>query len=66
MSYNEFEKYFEKVVNVKHDWTEWKEKKVGYYNIDNDFVYATIEYRDNGARVQVIKMWCSAWYREQL
>jgi hypothetical protein len=53
MSYNEFEKYFEKVVNIKRDWTKWLERKVGYYNIDNDFVYATVEYRHNGLRVQV-------------
>jgi hypothetical protein len=52
MSYNEFEKYFEKVENTKQDWTEWEEKKVGYYDIDNDYVYATIEYRHNGVKVQ--------------
>lgn len=52
MSYNEFEKYFEKVENIKQDWTEWKEKKVGYYNIDDNYVYATIEYRHNGVKVQ--------------
>ena len=52
MSYNEFEKYFEKVESTKQDWTEWEEKKVGYYNVNNDFVYTTIEYRHNGVKVQ--------------
>lgn len=53
MSYNEFKKYFEKVIIVKHDWTDWKKTEVGYYNIDNDMAYAAIEYRENGSKVQV-------------
>ncbi len=52
MSYNEFEKYFEKVEHIKHEWTEWIEKQIGYYNIDNDMRIATIEFRHNGLRVQ--------------
>lgn len=53
MSYNEYEKYFEKVINVKREWTEWKTKGISYCNIDNDMVYITVEYRDNGSKVQV-------------
>lgn len=55
MSYNEFEKYFKKVENIKRDWTEWTklDRRVEYYNIDNDLVDATVEYRHNGLMVQV-------------
>jgi hypothetical protein len=55
MSYNEFKKYFEKVENAKHEWTKWTrlERRVEYYNIDNDLVEAAVEYRQNGLRVQV-------------
>lgn len=52
MSYNEFEKYFEKVESTKQDWTEWKEKEIEYYDMDNDWTCTTIEYRHNGVKVQ--------------
>lgn len=54
MSYNEYEKYFEKVDYVeKNNWTEWDKYDISFYDIDDEVVTIEILYRDNGRKVQV-------------
>lgn len=60
MSYDEFEKHFEKVEedlkpNKKHRWTEWEEYNLDFYNyIIDEYEDLTLEYRtDNYKRVQM-------------
>lgn len=54
MSYNEYEKYFEKVDYVeKKNWTEWYKDDISFYDLNDDVVTIEILYRDNGRKVQV-------------
>lgn len=54
MSYNEYEKYFEKVDYVeKNNWTEWYKDDISFYDMNDEVVTIEILYRDNGRKVQV-------------
>lgn len=54
MSYNEYEKYFEKVECIeKNNWTEWGKDDISFYDMDDKVVTIGILYRDNGKKVQV-------------
>lgn len=54
MSYDEYEKYFEKVeAPVKKEWSAWHDTKIGYTNLDDELVQKRIQYRENGVRLQV-------------
>lgn len=54
MSYNEYEKYFEKVECIeKNNWTEWGNDNISFYDMDDKVVTIDILYRDNGKKVQV-------------
>lgn len=54
MSYNEYEKYFEKVDYVeKKNWTAWYKDDISFYDLNDDVVTIEILYRDNGRKVQV-------------
>lgn len=50
MSYDEFEKYFEKVEKESLVWSEWKR----HIN-DPNYDYKTFEYRTNGKDVEVVQ-----------
>ena len=51
MSYDEFLKYFEMV--EEKVWTDWKEERIGFYDINDNLVSIKIRYRNNGKKVQV-------------
>lgn len=54
MSYDEYEKYFEKVeVPVKREWTDWNINIITFYGFNNNLQTITIRYRENGKKVQV-------------
>lgn len=54
MSYNEYEKYFEKVECVKkNSWSEWKRSDISFYNLNDEVVTIDILYRSNGKKVQI-------------
>lgn len=54
MSYNEYEKYFEKVDYVEEkNWTEWDKDDISFYDLNDEVVTIEILYRDNGRKVQV-------------
>lgn len=59
MSYDEFEKYFEKVKPVvKKPWTDWKEVYGGYTYLNpfedgEEYIDFPIAYRTNGKKIQV-------------
>ena len=53
MSYDECEKYFDKVTeSPKHKWTKWGNGKNGNYLIENGKPFS-YQYRHNGKRVQI-------------
>ena len=52
MSYNEFEKYFELVQKTKREWSPWKTERLLYKNLNDCYVAITINYRNNGKKVQ--------------
>ena len=54
MSYDEYVKYFEPVVEVKpRKWTNWKKIAVNFYDVNNKAIAIIASYRDNGKRVQI-------------
>ena len=54
MSYDEYEKYFEKVEEpVKREWSDWDVDRIGFYDLNNKLQIITIRYRENGKKVQV-------------
>ena len=54
MSYDEYEKYFEKVEEpVKREWSDWDVDRIGFYDLNNKLQTITIKYRENGKKVQV-------------
>lgn len=53
MSYNEFDKYFELVPESKHEWSEWKNERLFYKNLNGSHVSTTIRCRHNCKKVQV-------------
>lgn len=54
MSYDEYEKYFEKVETpVKRTWSEWNSKYISFTNINDNRMTGFIKYRSNGKKVQV-------------
>ena len=54
MSYDEYEKYFEKVETpVKRTWSEWNSKYISFTNINDNRMTGFIKYRTNGKKVQV-------------
>ena len=55
MSYDEYEKYFEKVETpVKRTWSEWSlAHELTFIDIKGDEKTIKYQYRDNGKRIQV-------------
>lgn len=53
MSYNEFLNYFEKV--EERIWTNWEEKSIVFFGINNEQISFNVKYRNNGKKVQVKK-----------
>ena len=55
MSYDEYEKYFEKVeIPVKKPWSDWSlAHELTFMDIKGDEKTIKYQYRDNGKRVQV-------------
>lgn len=54
MSYDEYEKYFEKVeLPEKREWSNWKSTDISFCNLDGDTEEIIIQCRDNGKKVQV-------------
>ena len=54
MSYDEYEKYFEKVEEpVKRTWSEWRQKVINFTDINGDLRTGIYLYRNNGKKVQV-------------
>ena len=57
MSYDEFEKYFEKLniyqKNQKRDWSEWKTIALSFRDIYNVKIHININYRTNDKSVQI-------------
>ena len=51
MSYDEFLKYFEQV--EERVWSNWKETRVGFYDINDKRTGITLRFRNNGKKVQV-------------
>lgn len=51
MSYDEFLKYFEKV--EERIWSDWKDTKIAFYDMNDKKVNIILRYRDNGKKVQV-------------
>ena len=55
MSYDEYQKYFEPVVEEKKPrvWTEWKPAVVEYCDFSNERCLCNVFYRHDGKRVQI-------------
>ena len=55
MSYDEYEKYFEKVeISVKRAWSDWSlAHELTFMDIKGDEKTIKYQYRDNGKRVQI-------------
>ena len=54
MSYDEYEKYFEKVETpVKKPWSEWGTKEIHFTDINDNRKIGFYRYRNNGKKVQV-------------
>ena len=54
MSYDECEKYFERVeVPFRREWSDWDIKEIGFYDLNNMLKQITVRFRDNGKKVQV-------------
>lgn len=54
MSYDEYEKYFEKVEEpVKRTWSEWWIKEIHFTDINDNRKTGFYRYRSNGKKVQV-------------
>ena len=54
MSYDEYEKYFERVeVPFKKAWSDWESKQLGFYDLNDTVKHITVRFRDNGKKVQV-------------
>ncbi len=54
MSYDEYEKYFEKVETpVKRTWSEWKLGEINFTDINGKKKISWYRYRNNGKKVQV-------------
>ena len=54
MSYDEYEKYFEKVETpVKRTWSEWYFSGINFIDINGNIKTGTYHYRSNGKKVQV-------------
>lgn len=60
MSYDEYQKYFEPVVEEKEHrvWTQWKTMWVYYHNFDGKIICHEALYRHNGKKVQVKSAVC--------
>ncbi len=54
MSYDEYEKYFEKVETpVKRTWSKWRQRLLNFIDVNRDFRTCICLCRDNGKKVQV-------------
>lgn len=54
MSYDEYEKYFEKVETpVKRTWSEWNLDEISFTDINGKIKTGYYRYRNNGKKVQV-------------
>lgn len=54
MSYDEYEKYFEKVETpVKRTWSEWEIEEINFTDINGNRKTGYYRYRNNGKKVQV-------------
>lgn len=54
MSYDEYEKYFEKVETpVKRTWSEWNLGEINFTDINDKIKTGWYRYRNNGKKVQV-------------
>lgn len=53
MSYDEYEKYFEKVEEpVKREWTSWKHENICFRSLNNNNLFFSGKYRTNGKKVE--------------
>lgn len=54
MSYDEYEKYFERVeLPKKREWSKWKNEKISFYDMNDRLITIDILYRDNEKKIQV-------------
>jgi hypothetical protein len=55
MSYDEYLKYFEPVVEEKKPrvWTKWETTVIEYYDLANERCFCGVYYRHNGKKVQM-------------
>ena len=54
MSYDEYEKYFEKVETpIKRTWSEWKFDEISFTDINGKERSGIYRYRNNGKKIQV-------------
>lgn len=54
MSYDEYEKYFEKVEEpIKRTWTKWGLEEIDFTDINGSLTTGIYFYRNNGKKVQV-------------
>lgn len=54
MSYDEYKKYFEKVEEpIKREWSDWENKRLSFYDLNDKMRNITVQCRENGKKVQV-------------
>lgn len=53
MSYDEYEKYFERVeIPIKREWSDWNSGQIEFFDLNNMLRSITVRYRNNGKKVQ--------------
>lgn len=54
MTFDEYEKYFEKVEeHLARTWTNWEKKKIAFHDLNDNVKNVAIRYRNNGKKTQV-------------